>query len=228
MKISSQGDIPTSFLPSAVFVSSAGSALGSLQGWHWMWWYLVSQRRPQWSSAWFANPPQWHFLGQLCISGGICSVCSSNCKNCICFPPHTNISLIAFHPSPCITALVRQQQCLSGGPRFLPEGLYLQEFICGCLMHPRLSSFGRVLLVQRAAELEIVLSPCPGCSRSLKTWIVIASEGNGWRFLTLCFELSRDQAVVAAFCEDKHPVRPPDSPLSHCQVGWCTGSPHVS
>lgn len=92
----------------------------------------------------------------------------SNCKNLICFPPLTDISLICFHPYPCITALVRQEDCLSRGPRFLPEGLFVLEFICGCC------NASKTLILWMcaacAAELEFVLSPPPGCSRSLRTW----------------------------------------------------------
>lgn len=55
------------------------------------------------------------------------------------------------------------------------QDFFLRVFFCrnlsvGVAMHPRLSLFGCVLLVHRAAELEFVLRPCPGCSRSLRTW----------------------------------------------------------
>lgn len=57
---------------------------------------------------------------------------SINCKNCICFPLHTNIFLFYFHPSSSIAALVRQWEHVSISLRFLSWDLFLQDFMCGC------------------------------------------------------------------------------------------------
>lgn len=154
MKIwASQGDIPTSFPSSTVFVSSVGSALGSVQPWHQMRWYLVSQKKASVRLCLVCQFSPVAFLGttvhiRRCL---FMPVFCSNCKKSICFPPHTNISLICFHPSSCITALVTQQECLSHGPRFLPEGLFLQEFICECCN----------------ASKTLILWMCDVCAQSL-------------------------------------------------------------
>lgn len=160
----------------------------------------------------------------------------SNSKNCICFPLHINISLISFHPSSCITALVRQQESVFlMGQDFFLRVFFCRSFICGCCNAFKTLILWMCAVCVEGSRAEFMLQSRILQFKNLELLIMIVSEGNGsemeiekWRFLTLCFELSCDQAVVAALYEYKHLIRPLDSSLCHCQVDWSTASPHGS
>lgn len=210
----SQEDIPASFPSSTVFVSSVG-----LSSWQHTALALaeVVSLLPEKSSAglWLvcqSSPAA--FLGTAVHIRKLLflPVFHSNSKNRICFQPHTNMFLMYFHPSSSITASVRQWEHLPCGLRFLSWCLFLEEFICGCCNAVKDARPVRICAAcaegSRAGAFAQLLSWILQGVLDLELMTRMASEGNDWRLLTSCFQLCCDQAVVAAFWEDKHPITP--------------------
>lgn len=163
----------------------------------WTWWYLVSQRRPQRGCGWFAGSPQRHFSGQLCLSGG-CSSCQFSAVTV----KTASVSYFIQIYSSCafirlfsIAVLVRKWSFFPASQDFFPGACFCRSFSVGAVTQSE-------MLILFGAELELVLSPCPGCCR--RFWTGSPWPGKHLRETTGGFVLHAFNQV-ATFWEDKHP-----------------------
>lgn len=181
----------------------------------WTRWYLVSQRRPQRGCGWFAGFPQRHFSGQLCLSGG-CSSCQFSAVTVKTASVSYFIQIYsscAFIRLSSIAVLVRKWSFFPASQDFFPGACFCRSFSVGAVTQSE-------MLILFGAELELVLSPCPGCCR--RFWTGSPWPGKHLRETTGGFALHAFNQV-ATFWEDKHPPTPHGSSLRRDKVGWCGG-----